>query len=179
MQAHRRLNRPTFVPLSPEEAPGPGTLFALDAEFVAYSPPERVVRRGVEVEARPSRLGLGRVSVVRGSGPATGVPCIDDYIKSVEPVYDYLTRFSGLVPGDLDPTQSRHHLTTLRQAYLKLRYMVDVGCVFVGHGLKKDFRMLNIVVPQEQVSVLGVKQNSRPALTWCRLRPVLEITSSL
>lgn len=146
-----RLHRPTFVPLSPEELPRPGQLFALDAEFVQYSPPERVVRRGVEVQARPPRLGLGRVSVIRGEGSTPGVTCIDDYIRSVEPVYDYLTRFSGLVPGDLDPGQSRHHLTTLRRAYLKLRYLVDVGVIFVGHGLKKDFRMLNIVVPPEQV----------------------------
>lgn len=49
--------------------------------------------RGVEVEARPSRLGLARVSVLRGQGPAKGTACIDDYIKSVEPVYDYLTKF--------------------------------------------------------------------------------------
>jgi PAB-dependent poly(A)-specific ribonuclease subunit 2 len=146
-----RLNRPTFVPLSPEEIPRPGDVFALDAEFVQYSPPERIVRRGIEVEARPPRLGLGRVSVIRGQGPGAGVTCIDDYIRSVEPVYDYLTRFSGLIPGDLDPTQSRHHLTTLRRAYLKLRYLVDAGAVFVGHGLKKDFRMLNIVIPPEQV----------------------------
>lgn len=140
-----------FLPLKPDELPQPGDLFALDAEFVAYSPPEKIVRRGLEVEVRPSRLGLGRVSVVRGSGELAGTPCIDDYIKSVEPVYDHLTQFSGLIPGDLDPSVSRHHLTTLRCAYLKLRYLVDAGVVFVGHGLKQDFRMLNIVVPKEQV----------------------------
>jgi PAB-dependent poly(A)-specific ribonuclease subunit 2 len=42
---------------------------------------------------RPSRLGLARVSVVRGAGPAKGTCCIDDYIRGVEPVYDYLTKF--------------------------------------------------------------------------------------
>jgi len=56
---------------------------------------------------------------------------------------------------DLDPALSRHHLTTLKRAYLKLRFLVDAGCVFVGHDLEKDFRMINIVVPPEQVRILS------------------------
>ncbi len=28
---------------------------------------------------------------------------------------------SGLMPGDLEPSTSRHHLTTMKHAYLKLR----------------------------------------------------------
>ena len=97
------------------------------------------------------RLGLARVSVVRGeSGPRRLVPVIDDYIRAVEPVYDYLTRFSGLVPGDLDPRRART-TSRLKHAYLKLRYLVDCGCIFVGHGLKQDFKMINIVVPPAQI----------------------------
>lgn len=54
------------------------------------------------------------------------------------------------VSCDLDPALSPHHLTTHKAAYLKLRFLVDAGAIFVGHGLKKDFRMLNIVVPPAQ-----------------------------
>lgn len=63
----------------------------------------------------------------------------------------YLHRFSGLEPGDLEPSTSTHYLISTKTAYMKLRYLIDIGCVFVGHGLKQDFRMLNIVVPPEQV----------------------------
>lgn len=48
---------------------------------------------------RPSRLGLARVSVLRGQGPSKGAACIDDYIKCAEPVYDYLTKFRWLPPS--------------------------------------------------------------------------------
>lgn len=56
------------------------------------------------------------------------------------------------VPGDLDPRVSPHYLTTMKKAYLKLRYLVDSGCIFVGHDLRHDFKSINIIVPPQQVS---------------------------
>jgi PAB-dependent poly(A)-specific ribonuclease subunit 2 len=65
----------------------------------------------------PCRLALARVSVLRGSGPAAGTAFIDDYVACVEPVVDYLTRWSGIRPGDYSFTlqdegwgRSRHLL---------------------------------------------------------------------
>ena len=49
------------------------------------------------MEVCKARLGLARVSVVRGESPAAGSPAIDDYIRSLEPISDYLTKWSGLV----------------------------------------------------------------------------------
>lgn len=145
--------RPSFRPLSGLELPiNPGRLVAIDAEFIAVS--REVTRpgwRGSTVVVKPARLALARVSCVRGEGPLAGVPFIDSYIQQAEPVVDYLTRYSGLRPGDLDPSVSPHHITTMKAAYVKLRQLIDAGCRFVGHGLKKDFEMINVHIAREQI----------------------------
>lgn len=69
-------------------------------------------------------------------------------------------RGAGLKPGDLEPGLSPYPLTTHKAAYMKLRGLVDLGCVLVGHGLKQDFRMVNIYVPPSQVR----PQYTSPAL---------------
>lgn len=81
----------------------------------------------------------------------SGSMLIDDRIAATEPIVDYLTRFSGLAPGDLDPSVSRYPLVPIKAAYLRLRFLRDRGCRFVGHGVEKDFRIINMHVPDAQV----------------------------
>jgi PAB-dependent poly(A)-specific ribonuclease subunit 2 len=136
---------PRHQVLTKEEMPKPGTLVAIDAEFVALQQEETEIRSdGTKSLIRPSTLTLARVSVLRGDdGPKECVPFIDDYIATSEPIVDYLTEFSGIVAGDLDYLQSKHTLVPLKVAYKKLRLLVDLGCIFIGHGLNKDFRIIS------------------------------------
>jgi PAB-dependent poly(A)-specific ribonuclease subunit 2 len=133
------------------EAPTKGTLIAIDTEFVALQQAEIEVRADGNREiVRPTRLGLARVSVVRGSGKEENLPFINDYITIHEEIVDYVTDFSGVAEGDLDPSVSTHPLVSLKLAYKKLWLLLNLGCVFVGHGLAKDFRTINIHVPKAQ-----------------------------
>ncbi|KAG6854601.1 hypothetical protein C0991_004203 [Blastosporella zonata] len=130
--------------LQTTELPRPGTFVAIDAEFVSMQQEETEFRSdGTKKVLRPARLSLARVSVLRGGGAKQGLPFIDDHIHTSEVIVDYLTEFSGIKFGDLDPHLTRHTLTPLKLVYKKLRVLVDRGCVFIGHGLSKDFRIIS------------------------------------
>ncbi|KAK9473883.1 ubiquitin carboxyl-terminal hydrolase-domain-containing protein [Dipodascopsis tothii] len=150
--ATRQAIRFEYKTLAQDEVPRPGTLVAIDAEFVALHQEETEVRSdGTKTLIRPSRLSLARVSVLRGQPPGEGVAFIDDYITTTDTIVDYLTEFSGIEPGDLDPRTSERTLVPLKFAYKKMWLLLNLGCVFVGHGLANDFRTINIQVPDDQV----------------------------
>ncbi|KAM3069667.1 poly(A)-specific ribonuclease [Clarireedia jacksonii] len=149
---NNRFVEKTYRTLTEREAPTEGTIIALDAEFVSVRQPEIEVNSDGERETiRPTAHALARVSVLRGSGDDEGLPFIDDYIIIKEPIVDYLTAYSGIKPGDLDPRTSRHNLVSLKIAYKKLWILLNLGCRFLGHGLKTDFRVINIYIPKSQV----------------------------
>ncbi|KKF96952.1 PAB-dependent poly(A)-specific ribonuclease subunit PAN2 [Ceratocystis platani] len=134
------------------EKPSENTIIALDTEFVSVKQPEiEMTSDGERETIRPIVYALARVSVVRGSGDKEGLPFIDDYIAIREPIVDYLTSYSGIRHGDLDPRTSRYDLVSLRVAYKRLWLLLNLGCKFLGHGLKQDFRVINIKIPRVQV----------------------------
>lgn len=144
---------PTYKLLDAEnEKPGPETIIALDTEFVAVRQPEIEMNSDGERETiRPIVYALARTSVVRGQGEEEGMPFIDDYINIREPIVDFLTSYSGITREDLDPHLSKHSLLPLKVAYKKLWILLNLGCKFLGHGLKQDFRVINIHVPKTQI----------------------------
>lgn len=143
--------RVDIKPMNTHELRVPGMMVALDAEFVALTKAADEMLLDGTVMTQPNRLAPARVSVLRASGPLKDTVLMNDYILPFEPIADYMTRYSGIQPDDLDPHVSQHSLQSLKTVHLKLRALVDNGCVFVGHGLDQDFRMLNIFVPARQV----------------------------
>ena len=142
-----------------EKIPQPGSLVAIDAEFVTIEPEEvEINSTGVRKVIKPSKLSLARISVLRGepdTNGVVGVPFIDDYIVHTKKIKDYLTSFSGIEPGDLDPIHSKKNLVTLQTAYRRLWLLLNMGCIFVGHGLYNDFRCINLQVPKLQIRDTG------------------------
>ncbi|ROW03387.1 hypothetical protein VSDG_01414 [Cytospora chrysosperma] len=134
------------------ERPGPDYTAALDTEFVLAKQSEVEMKSdGIREVIRPNFHALARVSLVRGSGEDEGLSFIDDWIQVKEPVIDYLHKHSGILPGDLDPRTSSHCLVSLKVAYKRLWVLLNLGCKFIGHGLRGDFRVINIQVPKAQI----------------------------
>lgn len=126
-----------------------GRPVAFDAEFVSVQEEDSELNEsGQKNVLRDTRHALGRISIF---DCPTETVVVDDHVLPREQVADYLTRFSGLVPDDLDPNRSNHRIISTRGAYLQLRYLLDQGCIFVGHGLKQDFSTVNLIVPPNQI----------------------------
>ncbi|KAI1326713.1 PAB-dependent poly(A)-specific ribonuclease subunit PAN2 [Xylariaceae sp. FL0255] len=140
---------------SKTESAGPDTVVAIDTEFVKIAQPEIEVHSdGKSNILRPMLHALARTSLVRGAGMHEGDPFIDDYITIKEEVVDYLTSYSGITPEDLakdTALQRGHNLVPLKIAYKKIWILLNLGCKFLGHGLKQDFRVINIHVPKSQI----------------------------
>lgn len=139
--------------LTKQEAPEVGMLVAIDAEFVSLKPEVAEIKLTSKKKiVRPKMLSLARISALRGDeGEKNGIPFIDDYIVHTRPIFDNLTEFSGIEDGDLDPKKSTKTLVTLQTAYRRLWLLLNLGCTFVGHGLKSDFRCINLQVPKTQI----------------------------
>jgi hypothetical protein len=106
-----------------DSLPGNGDLVAIDAEFVCVQQEESLITSAgsKEIISEP-RNALARLSVINCQ---TNEVIIDDYVLPMEPVVDYLTRFSGIVQNDLDPNSSPHSLVTPQEAYLKVRLLME------------------------------------------------------
>lgn len=135
------------------DVPKPGTLVAIDAEFVILNVEmSEIDCKGIKIIIKPKKTALARVSVIRGdAGENFCVPFIDDYIVQSEHIEDYVTRYSGINPGDLDLKTSSKQLVSRSIAYRRIWLLMQLGCVFVGHGLNNDFKQININVPQDQI----------------------------
>lgn len=149
----RETKKREYKLLTQDEAPKPGTLIAIDAEFVILnSELNEIDNQGVKSVIRAKKTALARLSIVRGEeGDQFGVPFVDDYVVNTNPIEDYLTKYSGIEPGDLTPNRSTKTLVTLEVVYRKVWLLMQLGCVFVGHGLSNDFKHININVPNEQI----------------------------
>ncbi|CDJ41406.1 hypothetical protein ETH_00034825, partial [Eimeria tenella] len=142
---------------APEEVDGvelssEGFVVGVDAEFVAeVTEAAEIDQDGRKEILQGSSLALARLSLVRGQGPLEEVPFIDHYVLFKKPPKDCLTRFSGLRAEDLSLTDSVVWLSTRKSILQKMRFLVDCKCIFVGHGLQQDFRVMNLYVPAQQV----------------------------
>ena len=124
-------------------------LIAFDAEFVQVQHEDSILTAtGSKMILREGRSALGRMSLI---DCMTGRIILDDHVLPREPVVDFLTRFSGIKPSDLDPKATSYDLISAKRAYFKMRYLVERGCIFVGHGLSQDFLTVNIFVPPSQI----------------------------
>ena len=142
---HDKINFHKFPKVRPEKLESMNKLLAIDTEFVVVSQEEwQELADGTKKLVKPQIHALARVSIL-STETEEGECIIDDFIAMDESnIKDFVTQYSGIRPGDLDPNTSQHHITSLKHSYLKLRYFVDHGFVFIGHGLVTDLKIMSM-----------------------------------
>ncbi|KAL6939448.1 hypothetical protein ACO0RG_003287 [Hanseniaspora osmophila] len=142
-----------FVKLSKlKNVPASGSLLAMDSEFVMSSSKKYEVDKTGNVNVLQDRkMDLARISTLYGNSEALGKVLFDDYVVHKGHIEDYLTKYSGIVPGDLDPEKSNKPLIQRQFAFRKFWLLIKLGCIIVGHGLHNDFAGIGIYVAASQV----------------------------
>ena len=114
---------PTLSFLHSDDLPGCNDLIAFDAEFVQVQQEySSHTTSGQKKLIHEGRNALARISLIDCQ---SGRVLCDEHVIPLEPVTDYLTRFSGIRPGDLNPQTSAFPLISHRAAYLKMRTLVE------------------------------------------------------
>ncbi|CAI2299906.1 unnamed protein product [Caenorhabditis sp. 36 PRJEB53466] len=117
-----------------------GQFFAIDVEMVYTS-------RGQAV---------GRVTMV----DQHGAPLVDALVKPKDPIYDPVTRFSGLTIEEL--AYATESVESIRE---RLFDHINEDSILVGHGLNGDLKALGIVHDKViDTSVLFTNNGRRPSL---------------
>ncbi|XP_048520109.1 RNA exonuclease 3 isoform X2 [Dendroctonus ponderosae] len=70
-----------------------------------------------------------------------GVPIYVEYIRPLNPIVDYNTRFSGIVAEDFINNSSK----TLKEVQKDLKKFIFKDTVLIGHGLENDLKGLKII----------------------------------
>lgn len=118
---------------------------AVDALFVETEPAAvyygssnyGVYALDCEMSYTAAGLEIVKVAVVNGAGQAVYV----EYVRPLNPIVDYNTRFSGIVAEDFINNSSK----TLREVQRDLKRFIFKDTVLIGHGLENDLKGLKII----------------------------------
>lgn len=129
----------------------PHSELAMDSEYVVESYMKKeIVPNGVVKIMKPDIRVLARLTVIKKHGDKMKI-LFDDYVSHHKNIEDYVTAYSGILPGDLEYGKSKKKLHYRQETFRKFWTLIKRNCTIIGHGLKSDFTGINIKVPDDQV----------------------------